>query len=283
MRRRRKHETASCFVNTARRSRRSSTVPAPPCWSIPRLGYDSFSRENRNECSSRTPREPCDDERRSRSGLCRGPMLHTDGRTAAARRGEPSGAARSCRAADPRPQAESRARGRVPAHRGVRNEAPAAGTGGRRSAGGRVSAALVAVPVFTEAWASLRHPNLHGITDRLVALALIAAWATGDLFTAALLPIVMTIGHVLEERSMLGSHEAVRALTRLTEVDSRRILPDGSVELAPSAQLRSGDLIELRPGERIPADGTVRRGESNVDLASLTGESVPVEVGEGHP
>lgn len=145
-----------------------------------------------------------------------------------------------------------------------------------------VSAALVAVPVFTEAWASLRHPSLHGITDRLVALALIAAWATGDLMTAALLPIVMTIGHVLEERSMLGSHEAVRALTRLTEVDARRVLPDGTVELVPSAKLSAGDLIELRPGERIPADGIVRRGESNIDLASLTGESVPVEVGEGH-
>lgn len=145
-----------------------------------------------------------------------------------------------------------------------------------------VSAALVAVPVFTEAWASLRHPSLHGITDRLVALALIAAWATGDLMTAALLPIVMTIGHVLEERSMLGSHEAVRALTRLTEVDTRRVLADGTVEQVPSAQLRAGDLIELRAGERVPADGIVRRGESNVDLASLTGESVPVEVGEGH-
>src|SRR6185312_5729787 len=145
-----------------------------------------------------------------------------------------------------------------------------------------LSAALVAVPVFTEAWASLRHPNLHGITDRLVALALIAAWATGDLMTAALLPIVMTLGHILEERSMLGSHEAVRALTRLTEVDTRRLLPDGTVELVPSARLHAGDLIELRPGERIPADGIVRRGESNVDLASLTGESVPVEVAEGH-
>ncbi len=144
-----------------------------------------------------------------------------------------------------------------------------------------VAAALVAVPVFVEAWASLRHPSLHGITDRLVALALIAAWATGDLMTAAFLPIIMTIGHVLEERSMLGSHEAVRALTRLTEVDSRRLLPDGSVEVVPSVQLHVGDLIELRAGERIPADGVVRRGTSSLDLASLTGESVPVEVGEG--
>lgn len=144
-----------------------------------------------------------------------------------------------------------------------------------------ISAVLVAVPVFVEAWNSLRHPSLHGITDRLVALALIAAWATGDLFTAALLPIVMTIGHVLEERSMLGSHEAVRALSRLTEVDSRRLLPDGTVESVPSTELRVGDLIELRAGERVPADGIVRRGHSSLDLASLTGESVPVEIAEG--
>jgi Zn2+/Cd2+-exporting ATPase len=144
-----------------------------------------------------------------------------------------------------------------------------------------VAAALVAVPVFVEAWASLRHPSLHGITDRLVALALIAAWATGDLMTAALLPIIMTVGHVLEERSMLGSQEAVRALGRLTEVDSRRLLPDGSTEVIPSAQLRVGDLIELLAGDRVPADGIVRRGSSSLDLASLTGESVPVEVREG--
>src|SRR5579883_1400621 len=158
----------------------------------------------------------------------------------------------------------------IPAQRGIANLVAGA------------AAALVAIPVFLEAWQSLRHPSLHGITDRLIALALIAAWATGDLMTAALLPIVMTIGHVLEERSMLGSHEAVRALTRLTEVDTRRLLPDGTIERVPSAELKVGDLIELRPGERIPADGIVRRGESNVDLASLTGESVPVEVGEGH-
>jgi Cd2+/Zn2+-exporting ATPase len=144
-----------------------------------------------------------------------------------------------------------------------------------------MAAALVAVPVFVEAWASLRHPSLHGITDRLVALALIAAWATGDLMTAALLPIIMTVGHVLEERSMLGSQEAVRALSRLTEVDSRRLLPDGSTEVIPSAQLRVGDLIELLAGDRVPADGIVRHGSSSLDLASLTGESVPVEVREG--
>jgi Zn2+/Cd2+-exporting ATPase len=144
-----------------------------------------------------------------------------------------------------------------------------------------LGAALVAIPVFSEAWGSLRHPSLHGITDRLVALALIAAWATGDLMTAAFLPIIMTIGHVLEERSMLGSHEAVKALGRLTAADSRRLGPNGSVEMVSTNQLQVGDLIELRAGERVPADGIVRRGASSLDLASLTGESVPVEVHEG--
>jgi len=82
---------------------------------------------------------------------------------------------------------------------------------------------------------------------------------------------------------MLGSHEAVRALGRLTESDTRRLLPGGGVELVPNAQLRVGDLIELRAGERVPADGIVQRGISSLDLASLTGESVPVEVAEGSP
>jgi len=144
-----------------------------------------------------------------------------------------------------------------------------------------VAAALVAIPVLSEAWASLRHPSLHGITDRLVALALIAAWATGDLMTAAFLPIIMTVGHILEERSMLGSQEAIKALTRLTAADSRRLLPDGGFEMASTAALRIGDVIELRAGDRVPADGIVRRGRSSLDLASLTGESVPVEVQEG--
>jgi heavy metal translocating P-type ATPase len=144
------------------------------------------------------------------------------------------------------------------------------------------AAALVSIPVFIEAWQSLRHPSLHGITDRLIALALIAAWATGDLMTAAFLPIVMTLGHVLEERSMLGSREAVRALTRLTETDTVRINRDGSRERISSSKLEPGDRIELRAGERVPADGLVRRGACNLDMASLTGESVPVEVREGH-
>jgi heavy metal translocating P-type ATPase len=142
------------------------------------------------------------------------------------------------------------------------------------------AAVLVTVPVLTAAWHSLRHPSLHGVTDRLIALALIAAWATGDLMTAALLPIVMIIGHVLEERSLLGSTEAIRALGRLTQSPCRRLGADGE-EVVAADQLRPGDIILLRAGDRVPADGIIRRGTASLDLASLTGESVPVEVGPG--
>ncbi len=144
-----------------------------------------------------------------------------------------------------------------------------------------MAAALVAVPVLTAAWEAIRDPSLDGVTELLVALALIAAWATGDLFTAALLPIVMTVGHILEERGMIGSREAVNALTKLTETDARRVLPNGDFEMVPTNELRVGDLIEMHAGERVPADGIVKRGESSLDQASLTGESVPVEVGPG--
>jgi Zn2+/Cd2+-exporting ATPase len=143
------------------------------------------------------------------------------------------------------------------------------------------AAALVAIPVFGAAWHSLRHPSLHGVTDRLIAVALIAAWASGDLMTAAVLPIVMIIGHVLEERSLLGSQEAIRALSRLTESQARRLRPDGAVDLVAADHLRPGELIELRAGDRAPADGLVRRGAASLDMASLTGESVPVDVAEG--
>ena len=103
---------------------------------------------------------------------------------------------------------------------GLRWLAPSQGDVAELVAG--VAALLVAVPALRAAWWSLRHPDLHGITDQLIALAVIAAWAAGDLVTAALLPLVMTIGHVLEERSLLGSQEAIRALGKLTRTRARR-------------------------------------------------------------
>ena len=72
-----------------------------------------------------------------------------------------------------------------------------------------LAAALIGAPVLVEAWNALRSPSLHGLTDLLVAAALIGAWALDDLQTAALVPLAMVIGHVLEERSLLGSRDEI--------------------------------------------------------------------------
>ncbi|TEA62106.1 heavy metal translocating P-type ATPase [Pseudomonas sp. CH235] len=140
---------------------------------------------------------------------------------------------------------------------------------------------LVAVPVMRSAWFSLRYPSLHGITDQLIALAMIGAWATGDLLTAALLPIIMIFGHVLEERSVIGSQEAIHALGQLTRSHARKVQADGSIIEVDNGTLKAGDNVEVRAGDRVPADGRVLSGQASLDTASITGESVPVEAGVG--
>ncbi|HHQ3547093.1 TPA: cation-translocating P-type ATPase [Pseudomonas aeruginosa] len=144
-----------------------------------------------------------------------------------------------------------------------------------------VASLLVALPVARSAWDSLRHPSLHGVTDQLIALAMLGAWASGDLLTAALLPIIMIFGHVLEERSVIGSQEAIAALGELTRSHARRIEADGSLSEVDNASLRPGDQVEVRAGDRVPADGRVLQGQASLDTAPITGESVPLEVAPG--
>ena len=146
-----------------------------------------------------------------------------------------------------------------------------------------VASLLVAVPVMRSAWYSLRYPSLHGITDQLIALAMLGAWATGDLLTAALLPIIMIFGHVLEERSVIGSQEAIHALGKLTRSQARLFQADGSLREVDNATLKSGDQVEVRAGDRVPADGLVLAGQASLDTASITGESVPLDVSSGMP
>jgi Cd2+/Zn2+-exporting ATPase len=140
---------------------------------------------------------------------------------------------------------------------------------------------LVAIPVLRSAWYSLRFPSLHGITDQLVALALLGAWATGDLLTAALLPVLMIFGHVLEERSVIGSQEAIESLGQLTRSQARLVGADGVIVEIDNSELRTGQWVEVRAGDRIPADGRVLSGAASLDTAPITGESVPLQVTPG--
>ena len=143
------------------------------------------------------------------------------------------------------------------------------------------AALLVAVPVVRAGWGSLRHPSLHGITDQLIAIAMLGAWVTGDLLTAVLLPIIMILGHVLEERSVIGTQEAIESLGKLTHARARRVGADGEITEVDNVHLKIGDRVEVRAGDRVPADGRVVEGRASLDTAAITGESVPLEVAVG--
>lgn len=144
-----------------------------------------------------------------------------------------------------------------------------------------IASLLVAIPVLRSAWYSLMKPSLHGLTDQLIGLAMLGAWATGDLATAALLPIIMIFGHILEERSVLGSQEAIAALGQLTRSQARLIDAGGQVREVDNASLKPGDQVEVRAGDRVPADGRVLEGQASLDTAPITGEAVPREVSPG--
>jgi len=98
--------------------------------------------------------------------------------------------------------------------------------------------------------------------------------------TATLIDI-MLLGHWIELRSVLGASRALEQLVRLLPADAHRVRADGGMDDVPVTELRHGDRIVVKPGERIPTDGVVSEGRTTVDQALLTGESKPVERGPG--
>ena len=118
--------------------------------------------------------------------------------------------------------------------------------------------------------------------DIALAVACVAAALLGEYFVAAEVVFIALVGECLEAFTF---ERAQRAIQKLLEYRPRtaRVVRDGEeVEVAADA-LKVGDLLVVRPGERIAADGTVVRGRSAVDQAVLTGESLPVDKGEGDP
>lgn len=98
--------------------------------------------------------------------------------------------------------------------------------------------------------------------------------------TAAVIITLIVLGKYLEARAKGRAGEAIRALLAL-QPERARVLRDGVVLEIPAAEVRVGDLLMVRPGERIPADGVVVEGRSAVDESMLTGEPIPVEKGPG--
>lgn len=97
----------------------------------------------------------------------------------------------------------------------------------------------------------------------------------------ALLIVIMLLGHWIEMRSLARTSSALDSLAELLPDEAERIDDDGSTAVVPAAEVRIGDLLIVRPGGRIPADGEVVQGRAHVDESMITGESTPVARGAG--
>jgi Cu2+-exporting ATPase len=92
---------------------------------------------------------------------------------------------------------------------------------------------------------------------------------------------VMLLGHWIEMRSVMGASRALESLVRLLPATALRLLPEGGTEEVPVSALVPGDRVLVRPGDKVPIDGVIVKGGSHLNEAMLTGESRPVERGEG--
>ncbi|HUU36363.1 MAG TPA: HAD-IC family P-type ATPase, partial [Vicinamibacterales bacterium] len=98
---------------------------------------------------------------------------------------------------------------------------------------------------------------------------------------AAVIVALVLLGQVLELRAREKTGGAIRALLDLAPTTALRVLKDGQTESVPLAEVKVGDVLRVRPGDKIPIDGTVVEGRSAVDESMLTGEPVPVEKTQG--
>lgn len=100
---------------------------------------------------------------------------------------------------------------------------------------------------------------------------------------AAVITTLVLLGQVLELRARSQTNEAIKALLNLAPKTARRISADGSEKDVPLETVEVGDRLRVRPGEKVPVDGTVVSGSSAVDESMVTGEPIPVAKGEGDP
>ena len=154
------------------------------------------------------------------------------------------------------------------------------------------SAAIVypSWPFFVSAWRALRKGVLG------MAALIVLSVGTGYLFSvgstfffkgggqffeaASVLLVFILLGHWLEMRARAGASSAIKALMDLTPATAT-VIRNGVESQVPTAEVLAGEIVLIRPGDKIPVDGTVETGESLVDESMLTGESMPVQKGPG--
>ncbi|MHC4195100.1 MAG: heavy metal translocating P-type ATPase [Planctomycetota bacterium] len=123
----------------------------------------------------------------------------------------------------------------------------------------------------------------HSHMDELVALAIIALFATENYVVAGVVSFFMLLSELMETRTALGARASIESLIRLTPTKANVVREDGTEGEVKVSDLRLGDCVRARPGDNIPVDGEVKKGFSSVNEATITGESLPVDKVPGMP
>ena len=143
-----------------------------------------------------------------------------------------------------------------------------------------LASVIVAIPVFWSGLIGLFSKESKFMTEQLVSLAILAAMMQKDFVVATVIPIILVFGHFLEEKSIMGIEEAIASLKKLNSRDAI-ILKDGKETHVELSSLQINDTVVCYPGETIAADGTIIEGDSSINQAPITGESLPVDAYPG--
>ncbi len=138
--------------------------------------------------------------------------------------------------------------------------------------------AVSGVPVVRGGYYSATNRSLD--IDLLMGTAIIAATGIGYFVEAATLAVLFSIAELLEDYAMDRARDSLRELMELSP-DEATVKRDGEEVTVPADEVDVGETVVVRPGDKIPLDGTVNEGESAVDESPITGESVPVDKSEG--
>lgn len=138
-----------------------------------------------------------------------------------------------------------------------------------------VAIVLCGIPIILEAVIGL--VTAFDIkADVLVSLALIASICIGETFAAGEVAFIMQLGGLLEELTVARARAGIEKLVHLTP-QTARVLRDGKEEILPAERVRVEDCIRVLPGESIPVDGVILSGQTSINQAVMTGESLPVD------
>ena len=138
-----------------------------------------------------------------------------------------------------------------------------------------VGAILLGFPVIWHAIRCMLHGHMH--MDELVALAIVAAFATGQYVEAGMIAFIMLLGELMETRTALGARASIESLIKLTPTTANLVDTDGNETEVMVSNLKEGDVVRVRPGDNVPADGEITGGLSSINEATITGESLPVD------